>query len=320
MQLNLTQQRRRWWLISLSALVACAIAMGLSLAQFNAPLRPGLEFVGGTRLQLTRACATEGSCEQPIEVGRARQIAQAQGLGNSRIQVVGERQQTLSIRTQALGVEQRSQLRAALRQALGRFDPQTIQIDTIGPTIGREILTSGLLALVVAAFGIIGYISLRFQLDYALVAILALFHDVFLTSGLFSVLGLTAGVEVNSLFLVALLTIIGFSVNDTVVIYDRIRETRRRRPSDGFEAIANEAVNRSLTRSINTTATSVLPLLAIYLFGGETLTNFALALIVGFILGAYSSIFVASTILAWWRSRQEAAQAAMPEAQPSDEV
>jgi preprotein translocase subunit SecF len=320
MQLNLTQQRHRWWLVSIAALVACAIAMALSLAQFNAPLRPGLEFVGGTHLQLTRACTTEGSCEEPIEVGRVRQIAQAQGLGNSRIQVVGERQQTLSIRTQALGVEQRSQLRAALRQALGRFDPQTIQIDTIGPIIGREILTSGLLALVVAAFGIIAYISLRFQLDYALVAILALFHDVFLTSGLFSVLGLTAGVEVNSLFLVALLTIIGFSVNDTVVIYDRIRETRRRRPSDGFEAIANEAVNRSLTRSINTTATSVLPLLAIYLFGGETLTNFALALIVGFILGAYSSIFVASTLLAWWRARQESAQAAMPSVQPSDKA
>ena len=108
----------------------------------------------------------------------------------------------------------------------------------------------------------------------------------------------------DSLFLVALLTIIGFSVNDTVVIYDRIRETRKNEPEANMNQVVDDAVNQTLTRSINTTLTTVLPLLAILLFGGDTLKEFAFALIVGFILGAYSSIFLASTLLAWWEERE----------------
>ena len=114
-------------------------------------------------------------------------------------------------------------------------------------------------------------------------------------------MGLTAQVEVDSLFLVSLLTIIGFSVNDTVVIYDRIRETIKADPNRSISEIVDEAVNQSLTRSINTTLTTLLPLVGIFLFGGQTLKFFALALIIGFILGAYSSICIASTLLSWWR-------------------
>jgi preprotein translocase subunit SecF len=184
----------------------------------------------------------------------------------------------------------------------------------VGPTIGQELFTSGILALLVSFFGIIVYLSIRFRLDYAVFAIFALFHDALITSGIFAILGLVAAVEVDSLFLVALLTIIGFSVNDTVVIYDRIRETSQMEPEADMNQVVDDAVNQTLTRSINTTLTTVLPLLAILLFGGDTLKEFALALIIGFILGAYSSIFLASTLLAWWEERQ-----ATTEPEPSNE-
>ncbi|HEY9844831.1 MAG TPA: protein translocase subunit SecF, partial [Candidatus Caenarcaniphilales bacterium] len=189
----------------------------------------------------------------------------------------------------------------------GAFDPAQTQIDTVGPTIGRQLLTSGLLALIVSFAGIILYLSLRFQFDYAFFAIVALFHDVLITVGIFAILGLVQGLEVDSLFIVALLTIVGFSVNDTVVIYDRIRENLQLHPQRNIDQIVDDAVNQTLARSINTTLTVLLTLSAIFLFGGETLKNFALALIVGFTMGAYSSIFIASTLLAWWRKKQGSA-------------
>ena len=135
-----------------------------------------------------------------------------------------------------------------------------------------------------------------------MLALLELEHDVFITLGIFAILGLTLGYEADSLFIVALLTIVGFSVNDTVVIYDRIRENFKRMSDQSVEQIVSDAVNKTLGRSINTTMTTVLPLLAIVIFGGDTLKYFALALIVGFLAGDYSSIFIASTLLAWWRS------------------
>jgi preprotein translocase subunit SecF len=196
-------------------------------------------------------------------------------------------------------------LQNALSEEIGVFDPQKNQIDSVGPTLGKELLRSGLLALIVSFIGITIYMSFRFQLDYAVFAIVALFHDILITVGVFSILGLVAGIEVDSLFIVALLTITGFSVNDTVVIYDRIRETIKINPEHPIAEIVDDAVNQTLTRSINTTLTVLLTLTSIFLFGGETLRNFSLALIIGFTMGAYSSIFIASTLLTWWRERGE---------------
>lgn len=308
MKLNVIKQRTLWWLISGTAIIVGLLSMLLSWQQIGAPLRPSLDFVGGTRLQLELDCSQAGSCDSPIELGPVREVLESQELGNSSIQIVGENKQALSIRTSKLDVDQRSELESALSEAVGKFDPLKNQIDTVGPTIGRQLLTSGLLALLAALFGIVVYVSIRFQFDYALFAIVALFHDVLVTLGVFSILGLAIGLEVDSLFIVALLTIIGFSVNDTVVIYDRIREILKREPDQTINQSVNTAVNQTLGRSINTTLTTTLPLLGIYFFGGETLKYFALALIIGFIAGAYSSIFIASTLLAWWRSQQRSQQ------------
>jgi preprotein translocase subunit SecF len=303
MKLNIIKQRVLWWSISGIVILIGIGAMALSWQQFGAPLRPGLDFAGGTRLQLTRTCALNNTCESSLDVADIRQVLADQGLESSNIQLLGEEGQTLSVRTKNLDVDERSELQASLDEAFGPFDEDSIQIDSVGPVIGQQLLSSGLLALLVAFAGIVIYLSLRFKLDYAILAILALAHDVLITMGVFAILGLAFGVEVDSLFIVALLTIVGFSVNDTVVIYDRIRENLKLSPHTHINDVIDGAVNQTLTRSINTSLTTVLPLIAIVVFGGETLKFFALALIIGFLSGAYSSIFIASTLLALWRER-----------------
>ncbi|MEM6252103.1 MAG: protein translocase subunit SecF [Cyanobacteria bacterium P01_D01_bin.156] len=303
MKLNIVKQRGTWWLVSSLLIVVSIAAMAFSWTQFKGPVKPGLDFVGGTRLQIERSCADAAACENPIDIIDIRTILDGQGLEGSSVQLVGDSGQALAIRTRDLSVDEQSTLRAALEENLGAVDPTASKIDVVGPTIGKQLLVAGLLSLLVAFAGITVYLSLRFKFDYAVLALLALIHDVLITLGIFSILGLALGYEADSLFIVALLTIVGFSVNDTVVIYDRIRENFKLMPEQGVTEVVNDAVNQTLGRSINTTMTTVLPLVAIVIFGGDTLKFFALALIVGFVAGAYSSIFIASTLLAWWRDR-----------------
>ena len=308
MRLSINKSRGLWWIVSSAIILAGIISMVISWQQLGAPLRPGLDFIGGTRLQFERDCTKPGNCDKAIDVNVVREVARAQGLGDSSIQVVTDKETRkengVLIRTKTLTPVQRTQLQNAISDKIGAFDPQKNQIDTVGPSVGQDLFRSGILALIVSFIGITVYMAFRFQLDYAVFAIVALFHDIFITVGIFSILGLTLGTEVDSLFIVALLTITGFSVNDTVVIYDRIRETLKTNPDHPIAEIVDDAVNQTLTRSINTTLTVLLTLSALFLFGGETLKNFALALIIGFAAGAYSSIFIASTLLAWWRERK----------------
>ncbi|MGB3419560.1 MAG: protein translocase subunit SecF [Dolichospermum sp.] len=309
MRLNINKARGTWWTISCVIILSGIISMVISSLNPNikAPLRPSLDFIGGTRLQLVRDCGKIGNCDQPIDINVVREVARSQGLGDSSIQLISENGQEngITIRTKTLPAEQRINLQNALTEKIGAFDPQKNQDDSVGATLGKELFTSGVLALIVSFIGITIYMAVRFQWDYAVFAIVALFHDILITTGVFSILGLVFGVEVDSLFIVALLTITGFSVNDTVVIYDRIRETIKLHPEQPIADVVDDAVNQTLSRSINTTLTTLLTLTAIFFFGGETLHNFSLALIVGFIMGAYSSIFIASTLLIWWRERSQ---------------
>jgi preprotein translocase subunit SecF len=302
-KLNVIKNRGLWWGISSLIILSGLVSMAISWTRpdIRAPLRPSLDFIGGTRLQYELDCGKPGNCDKPVDLTAVRDVMEAQGLGGSSIQVVDK--YGVSIRTKKLDVGDRTQLETALTQKLGTFDPKKTQNDTVGPTLGQQIFQQGLLALIVSFGGILVYLTFRFQFDYSFFAFVALFHDVFITAGIFSILGLVAGVEVDSLFIVSLLTIIGFSVNDTVVIYDRIREVLSLNPDEPIDRVVDDAVNQTLTRSINTTVTVLLTLTAIFFFGGETLKFFALALIIGFTAGAYSSIFIASTLLAWWRER-----------------
>ncbi|MFN6472641.1 MAG: protein translocase subunit SecF [Nostoc sp. SerVER01] len=317
MKLSINKSRSLWWAISSAIILAGIISMVISWQNPNikAPLRPSLDFVGGTRLQFERDCSKPGNCDQPIDINVVREVAKTQGLGDSSIQIVADKasgaENGILIRTKSLDRDQRTNLQNALSEKIGTFDDQKNQFDTVGPTLGAELFRSGVIALIVSFAGIIIYLTFRFQLDYAVFAVVALFHDVLITAGIFSILGLVLGTEVDSLFIVALLTITGFSVNDTVVIYDRIRETLTINPNRAITDIVDDAVNQTLARSINTTLTTLLTLFAIFLFGGETLKNFALALIIGFTAGAYSSIFIASTLLTLWRERSGQSQAAV---------
>ena len=309
MKISVNKSRTLWWSISGAIILAGIISMLVSWQQIGAPLRPSLDFIGGTRLQFERDCTLPNNCDRPIDINTVREVVESQELADSSIQLIadgetGENNGVL-IRTKTLDVDKRTQLQTALTEKIGTFDPKKSQIDIVGPTLGRQLFNSGITSLIVAFAGIIIYLSFRFQKDYAVFAIIATFHDILMTTGIFSIFGLLFGLEVDSLFIVALLTITGFSVNDTVVIYDRIRETLKVNPNRPIVEVVDDAVNQTLARSINTTLTTLLSLIAIFLFGGETLKNFALALILGFVAGAYSSIFIASTLLAWWRSRQE---------------
>lgn len=304
MKLNVIKQRSLWWTISATLILAGIISMVISTATLGSPLRLGLDFVGGTRLQFELDCSKPGNCDKPIDISVVRNVMDEQGLPNSSIQILGEKQQALTIRTKSLEPKKRVELIDALSQKIGAFDPKVIQIDTVGPTLGQRLFTSGMLAIFLSFAGILIYLTFRFQFDYAFFAFVALFHDVLITVGIFSILGLVPPyVEIDSLFVVAILTIIGFSVNDTVVIYDRVREVIKEHPDMHIDQVVDDAVNQTLTRSINTTLTVLLTLFSIFLFGGETLKYFALCLIVGFTAGAYSSIFIASSLLAWWRER-----------------
>ncbi|MEM9922368.1 MAG: protein translocase subunit SecF [Cyanobacteria bacterium P01_D01_bin.50] len=310
MKISVNKSRTLWWAVSGAIILAGIISMVVSWqSEIGAPLRPSLDFIGGTRLQFERDCSLPNNCDEEIDINVVREVAASQELADSSIQLIADREtgkkNGVLIRTKELKVEKRTQLESALSEKIGTFDPAKKQIDTVGPTLGRQLFNTGITALIVAFSGIVIYLSIRFQLDYAVFAIVATFHDILMTAGIFSIFGLLFGLEVDSLFIVALLTITGFSVNDTVVIYDRIRETLKVNPDSPIVEIVDNAVNQTLARSINTTLTTLLSLIAIFLFGGETLKNFALALIIGFTAGAYSSIFIASTLLAWWRERQE---------------
>lgn len=308
MKLDVIKNARLYITISTAVIVAGILAMVLSFQQLGSPLRLGIDFTGGSSITLGLAC-NAGNCGKPIDVSVVRQAIESKGFANSVIQLVeGKDLKGVSVRTAHLSTDEREKLKSALTESLkqyGEVDPKKSQIDEVGPAIGQQGLRNGLLALALSFSGIGIYLAFRFQLDYATFAIIALFHDMFVTVGAFSILGLTMGVEIDSLFIVSMLTICGFSVNDTVVIYDRIRENvKLDAGASNFNQLVNASVNQTLGRSINTSLTATLPLVAIFLFGGATLRFFSLALIIGFLSGAYSSIFNASILLAWWRSRQ----------------
>ncbi len=180
-----------------------------------------------------------------------------------------------------------------------------LQRNSIGPALAKELLSNGLLALVMAYILIVGYLTFRFQFDFAVCAVLALLHDTLFLFGMFAIFSRLFNTEVDSLFITSILTVIGFSVHDTIVVFDRIRENNRvyftkKLP---FVTIVNMSVNQTLARSINTSLTALLTMVALYFFGGETTKDFVLAIIIGIAAGTYSSIFNASVLLAMWRNR-----------------
>ena len=314
LRLQLSASRVRVWLVSgLTLLVAL---VGLISCWLNpdiaAPLRPGLDFTGGTQIQLERACGESCRDLKSIAVSNpvqslslpAEEDDPVPNLRSARVQLL-DGGQSLVLRVPTLSAAQGQALIAAVEPIAGPFVAGGQSVDTIGPSLGRQLLRSTLISLVVAFSGIALYISFRYDGRYAFLALVALAHDVLIVSGVFAWLGLLMQLEVDSLFAVALLTIAGYSVNDTVVVFDRIRERARDGAGLGLSEQVDQAVSATLTRTLYTSGTTLLPLLALIFFGGATLYWFAIALALGVVVGSWSSIALAPSLLTLWEPRAE---------------
>lgn len=296
MQVNSVKYGKNWFILSGTLIVASLIFMLISTIQLGSPVRLGLDFTGGTRLEYQFN-------NKSVNSEAANEILKAVGLTGSLATVTQADKPSLIIRTQAISDSPAlDQLNKTLTEKYGAFE--IISLDTVNPLVGPELLQSGLVALLFTVIGIVLYISSRFKRDYAIAAITALFHDVIILIGLFAFLGLYYGIEVDSLFITAVLTTFGFSVHDTIVVFDRIRENQKLQTSKfKFHDVANLSVNQVSVRSLNTSLTVLTTLAFLYFLGGSSTQLFVGALFIGLAVGTYSSIFLASPLLVWLREK-----------------
>ena len=308
---------RHRWLAWISSGLACFLSvLGMVLCwlhpSIRSPLKPGLDFTGGTQIQVLRACGANRSsdpaaaCSSITAPAIQKQVAalrltsqgndQAPNLGSTSVQVL-DRGRSVLLRLPALSADQAATVLDTLNEQFGPLEPKGTAIDTIGPTLGSRLLRGSLLSLLVSFAAIAAYISFRYSGVYAFLALVCLAHDVLITCGVFAWLGLLKGVEVDSLFAVSLITVAGYSVTDTVVVFDRIREQRKALAKLPITDQVDVAVDATLTRSLYTSFTTLLPLLALLFFGGSSLFWFSVALAVGIAVGSWSSIGIAPTLL-----------------------
>jgi preprotein translocase subunit SecF len=267
-------------------------------------LNLGVDFRGGSVIEV------DFNGDRPT-LGEAKDILAKAGLVEVAVNYAEE--DGMILRTKELSETEHQSILAVLHKNFDKVEEK--RFDSIGPVIGNELKSKSVTAIILVLLAVIIYIALVFRKlsktlspwVMGLAAITALLHDVIIPLGVFAVLGHFYGVEISAVFVAAVLTILGYSVADTVVVFDRVRENIIRRSSGpsagGFPEVVHKSILQTLTRSLNTTLTTLLSLFAIYFFGGESIRYFALALIIGIFLGAYSSIFVASPLLVWW-SRQ----------------
>ncbi|MBN1469488.1 MAG: protein translocase subunit SecF [Fusobacteriaceae bacterium] len=244
----------------------------------------GIDFSGGTLLQI--------KFNKSISIAEVRDTLSELNLSQSTIQTLSESE--FVIRTEKIDSEQRKEILSALREKLA--DLEILRVETVGPVIGENLKMLSLYALFFAFIGIIIYITLRFEFKFSIISILALLHDCLFVLGIFSLLQK----EITISIMAAVLTIIGYSLNNTIVILDRLRENIKFKTRESFENLINMSINQSLSRTINTTLTTIIPVLALYFLGGNILSDFALALLIGMVAGTYSSIFIASPLLLEW--------------------
>lgn len=250
----------------------------------------GIDFAGGTAVQL--------KFEQPIRIDEARKALDASGVSNAELQEFGQDNKLL-VRVKASTTIEEKTAERVMAVFTKDFPSNKFVVDAsteIGPTIGKKLQEDALIAIVISFIGIILYVAMRFELRFGVAAALATFHDVLAVLGAFYVLDK----EITLLVVTALLTLAGYSLTDTVVVFDRIRENLRLRRRESEEATINGAVNQVLSRTIVTSLTVVLVLIPLTLAGGEVLHDFSLALLWGVIFGTYSSVFVASPLLLLW--------------------
>lgn len=293
---NIIQRRYLYFAVSAAIIIPGIVAMLISIARFGAPLRLSIDFTGGSMMELR--------FEKPVEPGVVRDVFVDNGLGDTVVTTAGD-ERTALIRCKVLEEEQKVQLQEELRQRVGSFEE--LRYEMVGPTVGSEVTRAATIAVIAASAVIVFFIWWAFRkvpnsFRYGICAISAMAHDVLVATGLFSLAGLLFGWEVDALFLTALLTVIGFSVQDTIVVYDRIRENVPKRRGEDYETIVNRSLLETLHRSLATQLNAIFVLIAILLFGGATIKQFVVVLLVGMISGTYSSIFNAVPLLVVWNN------------------
>lgn len=262
-------------------------------------LKLGIDFTGGALL--------EYQFENSIEVNKLREEIAKEEVEVGQINETS--QNTYIIRTKPLEQEKLNNLKKALQEDFGGFEIR--REENVGPVIGKETSQKAGIALLIASLMIVLYIAFSFRkvpkptssIRFGITAVLALIHDVLVVAGAFAIFGKFLSVEVDSLFITALLTVVGFSVHDTIVVFDRIRENLNKHIGKKFETVTNISVIQTLGRSLNTSLTVVFVLVALLLFGGETIKWFVMALLIGIISGTYSSIFNATALLVFWEEK-----------------
>jgi preprotein translocase subunit SecF len=293
--IDFVHRRKLWYLISLIVILPGVIALLVW------HLNLGIDFTGGAEweLQFPRTDI------QSLDV---RQVLVDQGFEDPQVQIAsgtapGTQDVLIRVKTLQQGSAQKNAAAQAIKNRFG--DYTELRLDTVGPTVGRAVSKNSILSVLAASVGILLYLAWAFRkvkrpFLYGSCAIVAMLHDVLVVLGVFAILGEVVGIAVDSLFVTALLTVIGFSVHDTIVVFDRIRENQIRRPAMQFEDVVNYSLNQTIVRSINTSMTVVFTLLALILFGGASIRTFVLTLLIGVISGTYSSIFNASQLLVSW--------------------
>jgi preprotein translocase subunit SecF len=302
-------RRRYWWfLVSLLIIIPGLVSLGLY------GLRPSIDFSGGALWDVY----FPDKQSSDLSTTKISEIFAAQGFEGAVVQlsdvvVAGKTIPSALIRTKSLdantGEEQQRNIRSALQAEYGT-SMQFEQVQSVGATVSQESTRSAVIAVLGACVAILIYLTVAFRkaphpIRYGVCAIVAMLHDVLVVLGIASILGEVVGLEVDALFLTALLTVISFSVHDTIVVFDRIRENLlTRRSGESFEDIVNHSIVQTLPRSINTQLTSMFTLTALLLFGGASIRNFVAILLIGLISGTFSSIFNAAQLLVVWENRE----------------
>ncbi|MDD2822843.1 MAG: protein translocase subunit SecF [Candidatus Daviesbacteria bacterium] len=286
---------KKWWFFILSTII---IIPGI-ISLFVYGLNLGIDFTGGALL--------EYNFQQPVDKEQLKENIKSANVDVSVITNSGP--STYIVKTKPINQNQINKIKEVLSQKYPKVSEE--RVENIGPSIGAETTKNAFIAVVVASIMIILYLAISFRKvpkpasswRFGITAVAALLHDVLLVVGVFSILGHFLNVEIDVLFVTAILTVIGFSVHDTIVVFDRIRENLPKNLSKSFTEIANISITQTLARSLNTSLTVILVLLAMLLFGGDSIRWFIVALLIGIISGTYSSIFNATALLVAWEEK-----------------